>query len=106
MVDTESDMPPANQTEEEAIANYAGADFCVPEAEMADFVLRNDPLFSQQKILDFAWRMQVHPGLVVGQLQRRTKKWNLFRSYLVKVRHLIAPVAMTDGYGQVIPAAP
>ena len=90
-------------TDPEDIANYAGADFCVPDLEMADFILRNDPLFSKAKVLDFARRMQVHPGIVVGQLQKRTGRWDLLRAYLVKVRHLISPTAMTDGYGQTIP---
>ncbi len=90
-------------TDVEDIANYAGADFCVPDVEMTDFILRNDPLFSKEKILNFARRMQVHPGIVVGQLQQRTGRWNLFRPYLAKVRHLVSPTAMTDGYGQTIP---
>ncbi len=102
--DTEaSAAQPQDVSEEEAVANFAGADFCVPDREMTDFILRNNPLFSEEKVVNFAKRMHVDPGLVVGQLQRRTGKWHLFRYHLAKVRHLIAPVAMTDGYGQVLP---
>lgn len=104
IVDSESDLARGDVNEEERIANAAGADFCVPEAAMSDFILRNDPLFSEEKVIGFARRMQVHPGLVVGQLQRRTGRWNLFRHQLQKIRGLIAPFAVTDGYGQTVPA--
>jgi HTH-type transcriptional regulator/antitoxin HigA len=89
--------------EEELIANQAAADFCVPSDEMDDFILRHDPLFREGNVVDFARRIRVHPGLVVGQLQKKTGRWNLFRSHLVKVRHLITSVALVDGYGQTIP---
>lgn len=88
---------------EEKIANDAAREFCVPRVAMADFVLRNKPLFSDQKIVGFARRLQVHPGLVVGQLQRVLGDYRLFRKHLVNVREILAPVAMTDGYGRVIP---
>lgn len=103
IVDVDSDKVPGDPNEEEELANLAGADFCVPDDQMSDFIIRNNPLFSEEKVLNFAWRMQVHPGLVVGQLQRRTGQWKLFHSYLVKIRHIITPVAMSDGYGQSIP---
>jgi HTH-type transcriptional regulator/antitoxin HigA len=88
---------------EERIANAAGADFCVPATAMNDFLLRHDPIFREENVLNFATRMQVHPGLVVGQLQRKTGRYDLHRQHLINVRHIIAPVAMTDGFGQVLP---
>ena len=98
------DAPPEQALSlEEKRASEAGAEFCVPNADMADFILRHRPLFSEEKVLNFSRRMLVHPGLVVGQLQRRTGDYRLFRKYLVNVRPLIAPVAMTDGYGYVVP---
>lgn len=87
---------------EEFRANAAATDFCVPEAEMADFVSRNRPIFGEHRLLNFAQRMKVHPGLVVGQLQRRTGNYKLFRKHLVNVRPVITPVAVTDGYGHVV----
>lgn len=103
IVDSEIDTGAPTRNEEEDVANAAAADFCVPEAEMRDFILRNDPLFREENVLNFAWRMKVHPGLVVGQLQRRTQKWQLFRPHLAKIRDLVVPVALTDGYGQTVP---
>jgi len=87
---------------EELRANRAAADFCVPTGEMADFVSRNRPLFGELRVLNFAQRMGVHPGLIVGQLQRRTGNYKLFRKHLVSVRSLITSVAVTDGYGHVV----
>lgn len=103
IVDADSDTPQVNVSEDERIANRAGADFCVPDSEMSDFIRQTNPLFSEEKVLNFAWRMQVHPGLVVGQIQRRTGRWKLFHQHLVKIRHLVTTTAMTDGYGQIIP---
>lgn len=104
--ETTAAVPETPVSDEENIANLAAADFCVSEEEMADFILRTKPLFSEEKVLNFAARMQVHPGIVVGQIHKRTEKYQLFRGYLAKVRSIIAPVAMTDGYGQVLPIKP
>lgn len=89
--------------DEEVIANTAAAEFCVPKAEMEDFIIRHRPLYSEDKVVKFARRIQVHPGLVVGQLQHRLRDFRLFKKYQISVRPLIAPYSMTDGYGQVVP---
>lgn len=106
IVDTETFDPAtraADVSEEERVANTAAAEFCVPRADLADFILRNRPLFSDEKVVGFARRIQVHPGMVVGQLQKVLGDYRLFRKHLVSVRPFVAPVAMTDGYGQVLP---
>lgn len=87
---------------EELRADAAAANFCVPAVEMADFVMRHGRIVSEQHILNFASRMGVHPGLVAGQIQRRTANYRRFRRFLISVRPIIAPVAMTDGYGHTI----
>ena len=92
-----------NVSNEERRADAAAAEFCVPRDEMSDFILRHKPLFREQNIVNFAQRLGVHPGLVVGQLQRKTGDYRVFRKHLVSIRPIITPVAMTDGYGQVIP---
>lgn len=103
MFDPSASPQAATVSEEERVANTAAAEFCVPRVDMADFILRNKPLFSDDKVVGFARRMQVHPGIVVGQLQRALGDYRLFRKHLVSIRPIVAPVAMTDGYGQVIP---
>ena len=106
IIDSETFDPtgqPVDISEEERIANAAAAEFCVPHAALADFVLRNKPLFSDEKVTGFARRMQVHPGLVVGQLQRVLGNYRMFRKHLVSIRSVVASAAMTDGHGHVIP---
>lgn len=90
-------------SEAEIIANTAAAEFCVPQADIADFILRHRPRYSEENVVNFSREMQVHPGLVVGQLQRMLHDYRLFRKHLIGVRPFIAPHAMTDGYGQTIP---
>lgn len=90
-------------SEEERIANEAAAAFCVPPAKMESFFARKSPFFHEVDILGFANTLNIHPGLVAGQIQRRTNKYNLYRNHLVKVRSIIAPSAVVDGWGDVYP---
>jgi HTH-type transcriptional regulator/antitoxin HigA len=89
--------------EEERIANEAAQNFCVPKEAMNRFISRKDPFFAERDILGFASTIQVHPGLVAGQLQHRTGRYDRFRNHLVKIRSFVAPSAMVDGWGDVAP---
>jgi HTH-type transcriptional regulator/antitoxin HigA len=91
--------------EEERRANMAASDFCVPKDEMDSFVLRKQPFFSERDVLAFARHMQIHPGIVVGQIHSRTRRYELLRKYLVKVRQLLLPGSIVDGWGQVAPVS-
>lgn len=93
------------QSEEERIANDEAADFCVPSVQMQSFYLRKKPYFAEREVMAFAKRMGVHPGLVVGQLQRRMGEYNFLRKHLVKVRDALAMAMMMDGWGDRIPTA-
>ena len=98
---TEDDRP-----EEEQRADHAATSFLVPPDELQDFMLRVRPFFSKTKIRGFAGRIGVHPGLVVGQLQHRGQiSYAHNREMLVKVRACITTTALTDGWGDVAPAA-
>ena len=88
-----------NLPEEECVANAAAADFCVPTAEMNLFIARKAPFFAERDVIGFARRLNVHPGLVVGQIQRHTERWDFLRRYLVKVRGFVLPGSMVDGWG-------
>ncbi|MBV2182040.1 MAG: HigA family addiction module antidote protein [Castellaniella sp.] len=83
----------------ERIANAAGAEFCVPGDQLSNFIVRVQPYFSEQKVLGFAQRIQVHPGLVVGQLQRKLGRHDFLRKHQVKIRAHILPSADVDGWG-------
>lgn len=92
-----------NVPEEERLANSAGAEFCVPQAQMKAFVDRKAPLFSERDMVGFARSIGVHPGLVAGQLQHLTGRYERFRQHQEKVRGYILPVAYSDGWGNVAP---
>jgi HTH-type transcriptional regulator / antitoxin HigA len=91
--------------QDEEVANAAAAEFCVSQKEIASFIARKAPYISEKDILGFARRVQVHPGIVVGQIQKRTGRWDLLRKHLVKIRPYVLPGAMVDGWGQVAPVS-
>lgn len=95
---------------EEKIANEAASQFAVPSAELEGYMARVNPyFFAEERVLGFAGRLGVHPGLVVGRLQKRLEKtsysnpYKYLRGYLVKVRQILAKAAPTDGWSNVHP---
>ncbi len=88
-------------TTEERVANAAGASFCVPPDEIKTFIKHKKPFFAERDLIGFSNTLGIHPGLVVGQLQYATKRFDLFRNHLVKVRSIITQTARVDGWGLV-----
>lgn len=80
-------------------ANVAAADFCVDSNQIENFIARVQPYFLEQKVLAFAQRINVHPGLVVGQLQRKLNRHDFLRKYQSKVRACVLPAGDVDGWG-------
>ncbi len=104
MVDEfEANEPASNTNDCEKAANQAASNFCVPEKEIKHFIARLDPMYSEKNLIGFARLIKRHPGIVAGQLQRRTERWDLFRRHQLKVRHIIIQSALTDGYGHTGP---
>jgi HTH-type transcriptional regulator / antitoxin HigA len=89
--------------EEERVANEAAADFCVPKKMMDAFYVRKAPLFREADIVAFSRMIKVHPGLIAGQLRHKTNKYHLWQNHLVKIRSIVAPNAITDGWGNLAP---
>lgn len=89
--------------EEEQIANREAAEFCVPKKTMDSFIARKAPTFAERDILGLAATLKVHPGLVAGQLRNRTGRYDRFNSHLAKIRSIVTPSAMVDGWGDVAP---
>jgi len=90
--------------DEEHIADTEAADFCVPASKMASFYARKHPYFSERDVLGFAALMAVHPAIVVGQLQKRMKRFDYLRKYQVPIRRYLLKKAVTDGWGNVADA--
>ena len=88
----------------EEYANYFATDFLLTHTELNNFIDRVRPLYGRQKIVNFANRIKVHPGIVVGQLQfRKEIPYSAFRQMLEKVKNIIIPSSLTDGWKQTIP---
>lgn len=88
---------------EERIANQEAAEFCIPQKTMDSFIARKSPVFAERDILGLAATLKVHPGLVAGQLRYRTGRYDRFTSHLAKIRSIVTPSAMVDGWGDVAP---
>ena len=93
----------ADISEEERVANQAAQEFCLPSSSLDAFVARKAPFFSESDLVGFSRLMKVHPGIVAGQLQRKTGRYDRFRDHLAKVRSIISPNAIKDGWGDVAP---
>lgn len=107
VLDTELEGSKAGQgddvPEEERRANAAAQEFCVPSEKMNGFIARKAPFFSERDLIGFSRVLGVHPGIVAGQLQYKTGRYDRFRQYLANIRdHLGTGVAM-DGWGDVYP---
>lgn len=102
-LDEEVGVETKDTPEEEKIANAAGAEFCVSQSSLKNFIDRVNPFFSDQKVVLFAKKLNIHPGLVVGQLQRKLGRYDLLKKHQVKVRQIITSAAPTDGFGNVYP---
>ncbi len=89
---------------EERVANEVAAAFCVPQAQLKKFIQVKAPFFAERDIRGFAATYKIHPGLVAGQLQYQTKRYDLFRNHLVKIRSAVIPTAIVDGWGDVAPS--
>jgi HTH-type transcriptional regulator/antitoxin HigA len=107
MLDTELEKDKAGTGDsvprEERVANEAAANFCVLQSSLNTFIARKAPFFAERDILGFAKTLGIHPGLVAGQLQHKTSRYDLFRNHIVKIRSAVLPNAMVDGWGDVAP---
>jgi HTH-type transcriptional regulator/antitoxin HigA len=95
------DFDESKQTNDaaERNANLKASEHCVPQKAMRDFILRHNPMFSEKNLVGFAKIMNRHPGIVAGQIQRHTNRWDLFKKHQPRIRHILTQTAITDGYG-------
>ena len=104
MIDSVEGINPAPVDEIEGRANREAADFLVPRDELESFIGRVGPFYPRQRIIQFANRIKIHPGIIVGQLQHRKEiGYSASRGFLVKVREIVTNTALTDGWNQSVP---
>jgi HTH-type transcriptional regulator / antitoxin HigA len=98
----ESRPSPAEQDAIERRADIEAAAMWISQEEIESFILRVGPLYSRSRINQFANRLVIHPGIIVGQLQYRGEMGcQALRDTLVKVRDIVVAEALTDGWGRV-----
>lgn len=85
--------------EEELIADSAAQEFLIPRATLKSFIARKAPYISERDVLAFSTRMQIHPAVVVGQIQHNLNKWNWLKKHIKKVRNRLIDWEHTDGWG-------
>lgn len=92
-----------NSDEIERRANATASHALVPDDEMSSFIRRLRPYYSSDRVVQFANRVKMHPGIIVGQLHHRGEiGYAALRDFLVKIRAPVVTTALTDGWGQTI----
>lgn len=82
-------------------ADKFASNFLVNEKELTNFTKSAGSHYSARKINEFASKVRVYPGIVVGQLQHHhVIPWSSHRSMLVKIRDMVVSSAVTDGWGK------
>ncbi len=81
-------------------ADESASQALIPSDELESFIRRVGPLYSKDRIVQFAHRVKMHPGVIVGQLHHRGEiGYSANREMLVKIRDVVTSTAVTDGYG-------
>jgi len=90
----------AGSDDKERRADREASEFLIPPEKLDSFIARVGPRFSKRRIIQFANLHQIHPGIVVGQLQHRGAiKYSHSREMLVGVRGIVTESTLTDGWG-------
>ena len=98
------DLQSKPNDEAEERASWNAANLLVPKHELDEFIKACAPRYSEARINNLATRLQIHPGIIVGQLQHRGEiSYAAHRKLLTKVRDLVTQFAFTDGWGQPVP---
>ncbi|MGL4610340.1 MAG: HigA family addiction module antitoxin [Trueperaceae bacterium] len=92
-------------SDKEKRANKNASASLIDPKELESFIGRVSPLYSEQRIIQFAHRIKIHPGIIVGQLQNREEiSFSTHRKLLAKVRDTAIETALTDGWGKTLPS--
>jgi HTH-type transcriptional regulator/antitoxin HigA len=89
------------EDEAERRANERASTSLIPSQELESFIRRVGPLYSKERIIQFANKVKIHPGIIVGQLQHRNEiGFSSNREMLIKIRALVTETALTDGWNK------
>jgi len=94
-----SAQPTDEKPEVERKADRMATSLLIPTRTLQAFIDRHGPRFSKQVIRGFAQELDIHPGVLVGQLQyRKAISYSHSREMLSPVREIVTEVADTDGW--------
>jgi len=91
--------------EEERVANAASLSFAVPRDRILSFYRRKKPYISERDVVGFATLSEVHPAVVVGQIQYIKNDYAWLRKWLVSIKNHILPSSIVDGFGYSVDTA-
>lgn len=90
--------------EEERVANSAALNFAFPREKLMSFYARKQPFIKERDVIGFAGVSEVHPAIVVGQLQYIKNDYAWLRKWLVSVRSNLIENCLVDGFGTIAKA--
>ncbi len=93
----------STKSAEEIRANDAAAEFCIPKTQMHSFLQRKGQYISEQDVIGFAARLEIHPAIVVGQIQHKRQNYAWLRKYQTSIREYLMDWKYVDGWGRLVP---
>jgi HTH-type transcriptional regulator/antitoxin HigA len=93
--------------DEEKRADLAAAEFLIPQEKLTSFMLRKGKWISETDVLAFSARHNIHPAVVIGQIQNRRHKagderaFAFLRKYLTKIHEKFMSWPLKDGWGTI-----
>jgi HTH-type transcriptional regulator/antitoxin HigA len=95
----------ADISAQEAVADHAAKNFPFPNEKLVSFYRRKAPYVAEKDVIGFSSLNEVHPAIVVGQIQFLKKDYAWLRKWLVAVRQHILPASVVDGFGTIAKAS-
>lgn len=93
----------AEKPDEERLADSAAVEFCIPKAKLNSFLERKGAFVSEQDVIGFAARLEIHPAIVVGQIQHKRQNYAWLRKYQDSIRNYLMDWKFVDGWGHTVP---
>ncbi|HXL14075.1 MAG TPA: helix-turn-helix domain-containing protein [Bradyrhizobium sp.] len=102
-IDASSFDASSEKPDEEKRADDAAAEFCIPRAQLNSFLARKGAFISEQDVIGFAARLEIHPAIVVGQVQYKRQNFAWLRKYQTSIRDYLTDWKYVDGWGRLVP---
>jgi HTH-type transcriptional regulator / antitoxin HigA len=103
----EGHVPTVLKDDSEKRADIQAAELLVHDSDLESFIHRVGPLYSKNRIVQFAHSVKMHPSVIVGQLQNRGEiGWDSLCELLTKIRDNVIDTALTDGWGHIVAVEP